>query len=86
MTLTHQAEDPIQPSTGEKPQVGCIYRDRHGASLRVVAVVYDATASRQISNVVVEFDDGTARRIDLREWQTFNAELQSPPSPSRHSG
>jgi len=84
LSLTHQAEDPIQPSTGEKPQVGCIYRDRHGASLRVVAVVYDATAKRQISSVVVEFADGTARRIDLGEWRAINAELQPLPSPNRH--
>lgn len=84
MTLTHHAEDPIQPSTGETPQVGCIYCDRHGASLRVVAVVYDATSRRKISSVVVEFADGTARRIDLGEWQSFNAELQTPPLPSRH--
>jgi hypothetical protein len=82
LSLTHQTEDPIQPSTGEKPQVGCIYRDRHGASLRVVALVYDAAVNRQISSVVVEFADGTARRIDLGEWRTFNAELQ--PSPDRH--
>lgn len=79
MSLTHQAENPIQPSTGEKPQVGCIYRDRNGASLRVVAVVYDATAKDKISSVVVEFADGTARRIDLGEWRTFNAELQPRP-------
>jgi len=84
LSLTHPTEDPIQSSTGEKPQVGCIYRGRHGASLRVVAVVYDATAKRQISSVVVEFADGTARRIDLDEWRTFNAELQSLPSSSRH--
>jgi len=79
LSLTHQAEDPIPPSTGDKPQVGCIYRVRHGASLRVVAVVYDATAKRKISSVVVEFADGTARRIDLEEWRTFNAELQPLP-------
>lgn len=86
MSLINQAENTILPSSAEKPQVGCIYRDRQGASLRVVAVVYDAAAKREISSVVVEFADGTARRIDLGEWQSINAELLPPPSPHRHPG
>jgi hypothetical protein len=60
------------------PRVGYTYRDRGGDSLRVVALVYESMAKQRINSVVVEFADGSARRMDILEWQRINAAPQIP--------